>query len=58
MVYKNLEIKPTMYAFPHFEEYMLQRVMLKQYGFDQFFGNERLMIEVLREQKKEQSNKR
>lgn len=54
---KNLGTMPKAYAFPHFIEHRLQRVILKSYGFNEFFGVERMMIEVFREQKKEGDNK-
>jgi peptidoglycan/xylan/chitin deacetylase (PgdA/CDA1 family) len=52
-----LGFQPVLYAFPHFEEYFMQRAILKEYGFKKFFGNERILIENITRTKKDISNK-
>lgn len=42
---KHLKITPTKFAFPHYEESDVRKVILMQYGFREFYGNWRIEIE-------------
>lgn len=35
---EHLNVKPDIYAFPHYKEYQFQRSILKTYGFNKFYG--------------------
>jgi hypothetical protein len=42
---KNLNIKPIKYAFPHYVDDYFLKLILKDYGFKEFYGRERIAIE-------------
>jgi len=43
---KYLKIKPTKYAYPHYEDSLiLTRILKNEYGFTEFYGKERIEIE-------------